>query len=169
MYTLYFYVWAFKVLLQASAKYFSYVLTTKFGPIDNRWHFSISSRHSFSARCSSVASAPTPHRMSTTWKSRPSLLQNSLSSGKASLTKMLRSNFISLKVELMKILTNDDGIGGRSFNEPRRINSGVGAVGSDLVTFLVVAMAVPSFEESRRRCLIGALMDTICLTLCADF
>ena len=41
-------------------------LTTKLGPIDNRWPLSISFMHSSVVMWSSVASSRTPHRMSTT-------------------------------------------------------------------------------------------------------
>lgn len=51
---------------QAPTVYFT--LTTKLGPIDNRWQFSISFIQSSVVIWSSVASSRTPHRMSTTCK-----------------------------------------------------------------------------------------------------
>lgn len=44
------------------------LFTTKFGPIDNRWQFSISRMHNSVVMWSSVASSLTPHLMSTTCK-----------------------------------------------------------------------------------------------------
>lgn len=50
-------------------------LTTKLGPMERRWQFSISFIHSSVVMWSSVASSRTPHLMSTTWTQHKTLSQ----------------------------------------------------------------------------------------------